>query len=323
MKIDFIIPVYNECETLEALTAGISEHVCEMPHRILFVDDGSDDGSFESLVALSKRFPAIEIIRLRRNFGKTPALAAAFSRIDADIVIMMDADLQDDPKEIPRLLAKLDEGYDLVCGWKAQRHDPWHKTFPSRFYNRAVCWAFGLDLHDINTGYKAMRAEVAKRLPLYGEMHRMIAVFAVQLGYRVTEIPVEHHPRRHGRSKFGFERFGRGACDALTTHFLIRYSASPSHFFGKIAIAFFTCGAALQGISFLLFFSWWLQTLSPVTAGAFVIVAFLFLGLGFLAQGLGVVTFALGLLGELILHRLPLANPAEMIAEEVQRSHRS
>jgi glycosyltransferase involved in cell wall biosynthesis len=323
MKIDFIIPVFNECETLEALTAGITEHVCEIPHRILFVDDGSDDGSFEILKDLSKRFPAIEIIRLRRNFGKTPALAAAFSRIDADIVIMMDADLQDDPKEIPRLLEKLGEGYDLVCGWKARRHDPWHKTFPSRFYNRVVCWAFGLELHDINTGFKAMRAEVAGRMPLYGEMHRMIAIFAAQLGYRVTEIPVEHHPRRHGRSKFGIERFGRGACDALTTHFLIRYSASPSHFFGKLGIVFFACGAAVQGIGLLLLLSWWLQALSPATAGAFMVVAMLFLGMGLLAEGLGVVVFAMGLLGELILHRLPLADPVEMITEEVLESDRS
>ncbi len=214
MNVVFVVPVYNECDTLEALVSGISQVACTFPHRMLFVDDGSTDGSFDELRALQKRFPAIEIIKFRRNFGKTQALATAFERARGDIVITMDADLQDNPEEIPALLAKIDEGYDLVCGWKAKRQDPWHKTIPSRVYNGFVAWLFGLRTHDINTGFKAMRLEVARRLPLYSDMHRMIVVFAAHMGYRVGEIPVVHYPRRFGKSKYGMKRFFHGIRDA-------------------------------------------------------------------------------------------------------------
>lgn len=214
MKVVFVIPVFNECKTVETLAEGIARHVQGIDHRILFVDDGSSDGSSEILSRLCERSDRIGFIKLKRNYGKSHALAAGFSRAEGDIVVMMDADLQDDPEEIPRMLAKLDEGYDLVCGWKQIRNDPWRKTIPSKIYNWAVSRAFGLSLHDINTGFKAMRMETAKRLPLVGDMHRMIAVFAAGMGYRVTEIPVVHHPRRFGRSKYGFSRFYGGAADA-------------------------------------------------------------------------------------------------------------
>jgi glycosyltransferase involved in cell wall biosynthesis len=214
MEITFIIPVFNECETLAALAEGIEQHT-KAPHRILFVDDGSTDGSWDAMCGLHERFATVDAIKVRRNFGKTHALRIGFERARGDVVVMMDADLQDDPAEIPRMLAKLDEGYDLVCGWKQRRHDPWHKTIPSLIYNTWVGWMFGVRLHDVNTGFKAMRIEVAKRLPMFDHMHRMIAVFAVKMGYRVVEIPVQHHPRVHGYSKYGLTRFYYGVKDAV------------------------------------------------------------------------------------------------------------
>ena len=227
MKVVFVVPVYNEHDTLEALVAGISLVACTFPHRILLVDDGSTDGSWAELLALRKRFPAMDLIKFRRNFGKTQALAVAFARSDADIVVTMDADLQDNPEEIPALLAKLNEGFDLVCGWKEKRQDPWHKTFPSRVYNTLVARVFGLKTHDINTGFKAMRMEVAKRLPLYSDMHRMIVVFAAHMGYRVTEVPVVHLPRRFGKSKYGMKRFFYGIRDAAIVWLVIHHLARP------------------------------------------------------------------------------------------------
>jgi dolichol-phosphate mannosyltransferase len=174
----------------------------------------------------------VDLIRFRRNRGKCAALAAGFAHADGNVIITMDADLQDDPKEIPRLVAKLNEGFDMVVGWKQVRYDPWTKTFPSRIYNGMANLLFGLGLHDINCGFKALRAEVAKGLALNGDMHRLIPVMAAQQGYKVTEAPVEHHPRRHGQSKYGYERFTRGAADIITLYFLSRHREAPNHFFG-------------------------------------------------------------------------------------------
>ena len=236
MRISFVIPVYNERETLEPLVEGIREHVAPHDHQILLVDDGSTDGSFEIMRELEERFDAVEVIRLRRNFGKSAALAVGFARVDGELVFTMDSDLQDDPKEIPRFIGQLGEEYDVVCGWKAVRHDPWHKTAPSRVYNAFVSWLFGLPVHDVNCGFKLLRREVAERVRVYGEMHRLIPVHAHALGFRVTEIDVEHHERRHGVSKFGFERFSRGALDVLTMWFLTRHRHHPGHLFGKVGI---------------------------------------------------------------------------------------
>lgn len=307
MSITFVIPVYNERETLETLTAGIVEYVPTRQFRVLFVDDGSTDGSYEELLRLRETYPMIDIIKFRRNFGKSQALAAAFANAKGDIVIMMDSDLQDDPKEIPRLLEKLDEGYDIVCGWKAHRRDPWHKTVPSRVFNLLVSRAFGLDLHDINTGFKAIRMEVARRLPLYGEMHRMIAVFAAEMGYRVTEIPVEHHPRRHGRSKYGFERYYRGAVDAYAVWFLSRHGQSPGHFFAKRGLAALTLGGPATIVGALLVgFNQWHSL--GMLLGCF----------GIAASSTGVITFAVGLLCELLRHEIALIDPTLYIEKEIR-----
>ncbi|HOD95746.1 MAG TPA: glycosyltransferase family 2 protein [Candidatus Hydrogenedentes bacterium] len=227
MRITFVIPAYNEAPTLAALAEGIKAHVGAHDFRILFVDDGSTDNSWEILEGLRREDARIDLLRLRRNCGKTAALEAAFARVSGDVLITMDADLQDDPAEIPRMLAKLDEGYDLVCGWKKKRHDPWLKTIPSRFYNARISRRFKLPLHDINTGFKAMRMEVAKRLRLWSDMHRLIPVFAAHLGYKVTEIPVRHHPRKFGKSKYGFSRIQKGLVDIESAAYILKYQDAP------------------------------------------------------------------------------------------------
>lgn len=308
MKITFVIPVYNERETLEPLVEGITEHVAPHHHRILFVDDGSTDGSYEVLCNLRDRLETVEIIRLRGNFGKSAALAAGFAYADGDLVFSMDSDLQDDPKEIPRFLEKLEEGFDVVCGWKAIRHDPFHKTFPSRIYNRFVSWLFNVPLHDVNCGYKLFRLDVVKHIQLYGEMHRLIPVLAHSMNYRVAEIPVEHHRRRYGKSKYGFERFSRGMLDVLTMWFLSRYRQAPGHFFGKLGIFQFLVG----GIAFLAGLVEWFRG-DAHTNGVIMVTG------GVIVCATGALTVSLGLLAELVLRHFVRIDPALYEAEDSGR----
>ena len=305
MKITFLIPVHNERESLGSLVEAISEHAASHEHRILFVDDGSNDGSYEAMKDLRERFPTVDIIKFRVNLGKSAALAAGFPRARGDLVFTMDGDLQDDPKEIPRFIDKLNEGYDVVCGWKQARRDPWHKTFPSRVYNWFIRRLFKLDLHDINCGFKLFRMEVVERIQVYGDMHRLIPVFAAHLGYRISEIPVEHHPRRYGRSKYGPERFSRGVIDVLTTLFLSNHRDSPGHFFGRWAFAFAALGLlAMLGAVF----SW------SGAASGLATIALWTLGIGlFLAAGGGI---ALALVAESIVSLRPPLDPALYIEEE-------
>ncbi|MBM3288959.1 MAG: glycosyltransferase family 2 protein [Candidatus Hydrogenedentes bacterium] len=310
MNITFVIPVYNERETLEALAAGIAEHAAPHAYRILFVDDGSTDGSYEVMCTLRETNAAIDVVRLRGNFGKSAALAAGFAKADGDVVFTMDSDLQDEPKEIPRFIEKLNEGYDVVCGWKAVRHDPAHKTVPSRIYNWFVARLFGLPLHDVNCGFKLMRAEVVKKVQVYGEMHRLIPVLAHNLNYRIAEIPVEHHRRRYGTSKFGIERFTRGAMDVLTMWFLTHYRHAPGHFFGMLGLTEKTLGFVflIAGIA-----AW---SARHSTAGA----ALFATGLVLIATG--ALTFCIGLLAELVLRHFVRIDPALYVAEENGRDAR-
>lgn len=294
MKLFIVIPVLNEAGTVDTLARGILQHTQGHEVRVLFVDDGSRDGTTEKVDALAAEFSEITVLHFRRNFGKSQALAAAFAKAEGDVVITMDGDLQDDPGEIPRLLAKLDEGYDVVCGWKENRRDPWHKTLPSRVYNKMMRKFFDLDLHDMNTGFKAMRIEVARNLVLYGEMHRLITVFATTLGYRVTEIPVEHHPRTYGKSKYGFERFYRGALDALTAWFLWKYQYSPSHFFGTVGLLIVLVG---------IFFS--VLGLGVGIASYALLPAMVLWFTGLLAIFSGGLLYGMGLVAELIVRKLP------------------
>jgi len=210
-RLSVVVPVYNEAETILPLVDAI---LAAAPSaRILLIDDGSTDGSAARCDEAAAAHGSVEVMHFERNRGKTEALAAGFAWADGDIVITLDSDLQDDPAEIPRFLQALDGGLDLVVGWKAHRNDPWHKRWPSRVYNGFNARLFGLRLHDINCGFKAMRIEVAKGLRLHHDYHRLIPILAAAQGYRVGEIAVRHHPRRHGASKFGLERYWRGLRD--------------------------------------------------------------------------------------------------------------
>lgn len=238
LALSIVVPVYNEEESLrplyDALTAALER--IGRGYEIVFVDDGSRDGSFAALRALHECDPRVRVVRLRRNFGKTPALVAGFARARGAIVFTMDADLQDDPAEIPRFLERLEEGYDLVSGWKYPRHDPPTKTVPSRVFNRIVALTTGVRLHDMNCGFKAYRREVLDDIKLYGELHRFIPVLAQQRGFRVAEVQVRHHPRRYGKSKFGAKRFLRGFLDLLVVLFLMSYLRTPLRLFGAMGL---------------------------------------------------------------------------------------
>src|SRR5258707_1612190 len=228
IAISVVVPVMNEEQNVRPLYEKLSAQLNALGqnYEVIFVDDGSTDKTFAELKTLHDDHPGIvRVVRFRRNFGKTPALVAGFSRCRGEVIFTMDGDLQDDPEEIPNFLAKLDEGYDLVSGWKFPRLDPISKTFPSRIFNGMVSKMTGVHLHDINNGFKAYRREVIEdsHLKLYGEFHRFVPVMAHWRGYSVTEIKVKHHPRIHGPSKFGARRFARGLLDLLNVSFLTHF----------------------------------------------------------------------------------------------------
>jgi glycosyltransferase involved in cell wall biosynthesis len=238
LGISVVVPVFNEEQSLRPLYDVLTTSLDGLgqSYEILFVDDGSRDGSFETLKALHDEDNRVHVIRFRRNFGKTPALVAGFSHARGEIVFTMDADLQDDPAEMGRFLEKLTEGYDLVSGWKFPRHDPITKTWPSLLFNRVVSASTGVRLHDINCGFKAYRREVLDDVKLYGELHRFIPTLAHQRGFRVTEVKVRHHKRRYGKSKYGARRFLRGFLDLVMVVFLMQYLQTPLRLFGTIGL---------------------------------------------------------------------------------------
>lgn len=242
--LSIVIPVFNEQESLEELLARIEQIASQNSYEldVLLVDDGSSDNSWSKIEELSQRFRWARGLRFRRNFGKAAALAAGFERAQGQQVITMDADLQDDPREIPNLLAQLEAGFDVVSGWKKVRHDPWHKVLPSRVFNSMISWLTGVQLHDHNCGLKAYRREVLNEVLLYGEMHRFIPVLAAARGFRVSEIVIEHHARKHGISKYGFERFIKGFLDLMTVYFLTGYGNRPQHLLGTTGMASFLAG---------------------------------------------------------------------------------
>jgi glycosyltransferase involved in cell wall biosynthesis len=245
--ISVVVPLHNEERTIALLHEELEAALDPFgePWEAVYVDDGSTDGSFAALTRLHSRAPNVKVVRLRRNFGKAAALAAGFAQAAGDRVITMDGDLQDDPSEIPRLLAKLDEGFDLVSGWKTKRRDPLRRRIPSKIFNRVAGWMSGLRLHDMNCGLKAYRAEVVRSVVLYGELHRFIPVLAHEQGYRVAELPVHHRPREHGRSRYGLERYLRGFLDLLTVSFMGRYRHRPLHLFGGFGLLLGLTGTAI------------------------------------------------------------------------------
>ena len=275
----------------------------------VFVDDGSTDGSFGALTRLHAAHDNVRVVRLRRNFGKAAALAAGFEQAAGDIVVTIDGDLQDDPAEIPRLLAKLDEGFDLVSGWKTRRRDPWARRVLSRVFNLATSRLSGLRLHDMNCGLKAYRAEVVRGLSLYGELHRFLPVLAHDRGFRVGEVPVNHRPRGHGRSRYGLERYLRGFFDLLTVSFIGRYRHRPLHLFGGFGLALGGLGLAI------------LVYLTIVKIGGDAIGHRPLLTLGVLLVVVGMQFFSLGLISELVLsqHEERAERRAELRVEEVLR----
>lgn len=247
LDISIVVPAMNEEQNVRLLFDALSQQMNGLgkSYEIIFIDDGSTDNTFEVLKQLHADNPGIvRVIRFRRNFSKTPALVAGFSRCRGEIIFTMDADLQDDPIEIPRFLETLDQGYDLVSGWKYPRLDPLSKTFPSRIFNGMVSKLTGVHLHDINCGFKAYRREIIEdsHLKLYGEFHRFVPVMAHWRGFRVTEIKVLHHPRKFGVSKFGARRFTRGLIDLLNVLFLTTFLRKPLRLFVPLGFWTFVLG---------------------------------------------------------------------------------
>lgn len=242
--ISIVIPVFNERESLSGLLKEIQE-IADQHHlnwEAIFVDDGSDDGSWQVIRQLASENTRVRGIRLRRNFGKAAALSAGFRAARGDPIVTMDADLQDDPREIPRFLQALEDGKDVVSGWKRIRHDPWHKVWASRVFNWAVRLLTGVRLHDHNCGMKCYRAAVFREVRLYGELHRFIPVLAAARGFRVGELEIQHRPRTFGRSKYGPGRLIKGFLDLLTVKFLTSYSHRPQHVLGTIGLFTFLLG---------------------------------------------------------------------------------
>ena len=242
--ITIVVPVFNEERSIALLYEELRSALDPLDRawEAVFVDDGSTDGSFAALTRLHAEHENVRVVRLRRNFGKSAALAAGFAQTGGDVIVTIDGDLQDDPAEIPRLLAKLDEGFDLVSGWKTRRRDPLRRRLPSKLFNAGVRAVSGVRLHDMNCGLKAYRADVVRDLPLYGELHRFLPVLAHQRGFRIAELPVNHRPRAHGRSRFGVERYLRGFLDLLTVSFIGRYRHRPLHLFGGLGLVLVAVG---------------------------------------------------------------------------------
>ena len=249
LAISVVIPLLNEEESLPELAALLETElnvVSPNSWEVLFVDDGSDDNSFEIIKQIRAKNNKFKCIRFRRNYGKSAALSVGFKQARGKIVITMDADLQDDPREIPHLISKIKEGFDLVSGWKKKRHDPIGKTLPSKLFNRVTSITSGIKLHDFNCGLKAYRSEVTRTLQVYGEMHRYLPALAHWEGFSVTEIPVTHHARKFGKSKFGMARFFNGFLDLLTIVFTSRFLKRPLHFFGSLGILMTAAGLTID-----------------------------------------------------------------------------
>ena len=293
VDVSVLVPVKDEEATLRALAAELTDALgSDLTYEVIFVDDGSTDGSWLAMCELAATNPLVRAVRLRRNFGKSAALAAAVAEARGEYVVTLDADLQDDPAEVLRLLAELSSGADLVVGHKSERKDPLSKRLPSKVFNKVTGMITGLPLNDHNCGLKAARAEVYRHVPLYGELHRYIPALAHQLGFRVVELAVNHRPRLHGRSKYGLERYLRGALDLLTVVALTRYGRRPGHLFGGLGAL-----SGLVGTMILLYLTGvWLFTDNSIGTRPL-------LTLGVLLEILAVQLVSLGLIAELILAR--------------------
>lgn len=294
MKLSFVIPARDEQDSVEPLYQEISKEAGKITPQfeIIFIDDGSTDRTFEVMAKIAEKDKKVKVVKFRGNWGKSAALQTGFALATGEVIFTMDADLQDDPAEIPNFLAKIDEGYDLVSGWKKKRFDPSVKVIPSRILNNFLIPRLtGVKLHDINCGFKAYKKEVVKSLNLYGELYRFIPVFAAKLRYKVTEISVEHHARQHGKSKFGWERNIKGFLDLITIVFLTGYNRRPGHFFGTLGLASFFFGFIIGlYITSLKLSTGNIQGRSPL------------LFLGILLMVIGIQLVSTGLLAEMMLY---------------------
>jgi glycosyltransferase involved in cell wall biosynthesis len=289
-SVSVVIPVYDEREAIRPLAGELLPVVRRLGRRVevIFVDDGSRDGTAEVLADLAASEPEVTVVRLRRNFGKAAALVAGFREAAGDAVVTMDGDLQDDPAEIPRLLAALEEGADLVSGWKRDRRDPWSKRAASRVFNGVTARMSGVALHDLNCGLKAYRAEVVRALSITGDLYRYIPVMAANEGFRVREVPVHHRPRAYGRSKYGLERYIRGFLDLLTILFIGRFRHRPMHLFGGLGLVVTAIGLGISAYMAVLRFTGHGIGNRPL------------LLLGVLAIVVGIQLFTIGLVSEMI-----------------------
>jgi glycosyltransferase involved in cell wall biosynthesis len=308
MDLSVIIPLYNEEESLPKLITKVKDALANLnlSYELCFIDDGSTDHSLEVLKEYQKKDRRIKIISFIVNYGKSAALCKGFQLAGGDIVITMDADLQDDPFEIPNLIAKINSGYDLVSGWKKKRYDPWSKRIPSKFFNFITSLLTGINLHDFNCGLKAYRKEVIKDIPVYGELHRYIPVLAHWRGYKIGEIIVRHHPRIYGQTKYGISRFFKGFFDLLTILFITRYKQRPLHLFG-----FFGLCSSFIGFIILLYLTiLWFQGHGIGNR------PLLFMGI--LLVIIGLQSFSLGLIGEMITH-IQSNKPDYIIKREIEK----
>jgi glycosyltransferase involved in cell wall biosynthesis len=309
--VSVVVPMHDEERSVALLYDELSSALepLGVPWETIFVDDGSTDGTFAALTRLHNATTNVRVVRLRRNFGKAAALVAGFDQARGEIVVTIDGDLQDDPAEIPRLLAKLDEGFDLVSGWKTRRQDPLSRRLLSRIFNRVTSAFSGVRLHDMNCGLKAYRADVVHGLRLYGELHRFIPVLAHYRGFRIAELPVNHRPREHGRSRYGVERYLRGFLDLLTVSFIGRYRHRPLHLFGGLGLVLGLIGSAV------------LVYLTVVKALGHAIGQRPLLLLGVLLVVIGMQFFSLGLISEMITshheERAGERDRAELLVDEV------
>ena len=306
--ISIVVPLYNEVESLPELASEIKEAMENAGHsfEVWFVDDGSSDGSWDVVNKLNEGDARFRGIRFQRNYGKSAAVAIGFAEARGKYVVTMDADLQDDPGEVPQMIAKLEAGADLVSGWKQKRNDPWSKTIPSRFFNFVTRAVSGVKLHDFNCGLKAYRSEVVKSVKIYGEMHRYIPVLASRAGFtHIEEQVVNHRARQYGVTKFGLERFVRGFLDLISVSFLTKFAARPMHFFGTLGTLAFLGGFGISAYLSVL----WLMG-QPIGRRPL-------LFLGMLLIILGVQLFSTGLLGEMFIRPRMESTDRYQIAERV------
>ena len=289
-KLSVVVPLFNEEESLTLLANEIKKalRLVEINYEVIFADDGSTDGSLKIIKEMCRQDKRFRYVSFRKNYGKSAALQVGFRQVTGDVVVTMDADLQDDPNEIPNLLKKLDEGFDLVSGWKKIRYDPFIKKQSSKFFNFVTRFMSGIKIHDFNCGLKAYRREVIDNIKVYGELHRYMPVLADWEGFSVAEIPVTHHARRYGKTKFGISRFFKGFIDLITVIFSTRYIKRPMHFFGFFGALSFFIGLIVNAI---LTYYW-------ITGHSLSNRPMLFLGM--LLIIVGIQLFSVGLLGEML-----------------------